>query len=474
MATVDDTHTTRIPDADETSLVSEIADTDEAGAEALAAAVGQSFVDDEGGDDASSSGGTVDLKKLLHAEVAPSKSLVIIWILFAAELGFDLITTAIAFVATMSKSTQCCGHTVYMGPLPMTTAIPFFFLIIAEITFLVRAILLTLWPSIFEAARVAAHGKDEDGEEDDQIGFEVNIEKTGSESTAESDEETSSESSPDDDSHTDSKAKEGTKEEPEAESKSGAGAADDPKTGSNSPDGTATAADDEGSASDKGVESSSVGSIEDTVFRETDPEFVETTAARRQKSGFWKRACCSFLKWNARVVLAVLNLLTLANPFFGCLIAYILLYQSDKNESFVVLGIESLSIILHFVSVRMEGGLRTWYSKLLHSVILLPFLVTVILVLVFLREGGMCYTVETKLFRFTGCEVCPDTLLPPVDGMCGNSTLEGIGGFREELGNIKESFHSFGNLKNIASIAARGAHQDEYCSEETNFCFFEF
>jgi hypothetical protein len=37
------------------------------------------------------------LQKLrIIAEITPPKSLVIIWILMAAELGFDLITTGIA------------------------------------------------------------------------------------------------------------------------------------------------------------------------------------------------------------------------------------------------------------------------------------------------------------------------------------------------------------------------------------------
>ena len=74
-------------------------------------------------------------------------------------------------------------------------------------------------------------------------------------------------------------------------------------------------------------------------------------------------------------VLAKLNLLTLLNPFlFGCLVAYVLLYQSDKTKCLVVPTIESFSIVLHLVSVRLEGGLRTRYSEAFRSIALLPFL----------------------------------------------------------------------------------------------------
>ena len=158
----------------------------EEGLQALAVAVAEP-IDGDDDDDDDESTATTDLRKLINAEVTPPKSLVVIWILMAVELGFDLITTGIAFVSTLGTD-KCCGHTVYMGPLPMTTSIPFFFLIVAEITFLIRAILLTLWPSVFEASRVAAHGTDDttdnyygdDDDVDDQVGFEVALAKSES------------------------------------------------------------------------------------------------------------------------------------------------------------------------------------------------------------------------------------------------------------------------------------------------------
>eukprot|EP00536_Pseudo-nitzschia_multiseries_P016818 jgi/Psemu1/292721/fgenesh1_pg.1247_\ len=452
------------------SVENETIEIDE-GPEALAAAVDLS-VDDAGvgdgdDDDESTGSSTVTLHKLIHAEVNPPKSLVLIWALMAAELGFDLITTAIAFFSTIGKQ-DCCGHRVYLGPLPVTTSIPFFFLIATEITFLGRAILLTLWPSIFEARRVEFHGNDGGDDEnvfdDHQVGFEVTLT-----TSKDDDEKSKCQSNHDgDDDDDDGNQNRNQNDEDGTDKTEIEGDAlqsrDDEKTERNEPKSPSSTSDaDETIPQDE----------ENVPRRDKTPIFVDTSAKPKQENCL-RRTCCCFLRWNARMVLWVLNLLTLLNPFFGCLIAYILLYQSDKTECFVVLGIESLSIVLHFVSVRLEGGLRTWWSKALHSVALIPFLVSVILVLVFLREGGMCYSVESELFLFSGCEVCPDTLVPPVDGKCGNTTLEGVGGFQKELANLGNSFTSVGALKNITNLAKRGAEQGDYCSSEVNFCFFEF
>ena len=360
------------------------------------------------------------LQKLrITAEITPPKSLVIIWILMAAELGFDLITTGIAFFSSMAGKTECCGSNASMGPFPMATTVPFFLLIVAEITFLGRAILLTLWPRTYETSRIATHG----GTDDDEVGFEVTIQG-------------------------------GSKTKPKR---------------------------------DDNVQE---------LYNNEIPEFINGRNRNSKKSrggcfcSCLKCFCSCFLRWNARMVLCILNLLTLLNPFFGCLIAWILLYQSDKTESFIVLGIESLSIILHFISVRMEGGLRTWYSKLLHSVAILPFLVTVTLVLVYIREGGVCYSVEKEMFSFSGCEICPDTLLPPdINGMCFESTSDGGGGNYTSSsvyslagsGGFLQDVQDLGNINgikdiqnNFANLIDRGADQDSYCSPDTNFCFYKF
>ena len=147
---------------------------------------------------------------------------------------------------------------------------------------------------------------------------------------------------------------------------------------------------------------------DDEKRRTLDNIDLKDSKSRSKKCfGFIRRGCCCFLRWNAKMILTVLNLLTLANPFFGCLLAWILLYRSDKTESFVMIGIECVSVTLHLISVRMEGGLRTWRSKLVHSVSIVPILVTIILVMFYIREGGVCYLVESEIFLFSGCEVCP-------------------------------------------------------------------
>lgn len=342
-------------------------------------------------------------------EVQPPKTLVFIWVLMAVELGFDLVTTIIAFAATYATGDQyCCGHTIYLGPLPLSTTVPFFLLILAELSFLGRAILLTLWPSIFASDDTSSTTSEEDE------GFEVKLSnKSTSASTADGKDE-------------DSRGSE--REEVQA------GASVKLQVG-HSPN--------------------------------NDDEVEEATARpKNRKGGLGKFLCCC-LRWNAKLTLTALNMLTLLNPFFGCLIAWMLLYQSDKNEAFVVLGLEGFSIILHFISVRLEGGLKTWCSRLIHSVTILPFLISVTLILVYLREGGVCYDVQRQLFLFSGCAVCPDTLAPPdLDGMCGDTALEGSGGLAEDFGSLQ--------WNNIGSLAERGAYQDSYCSETTNFCFYTF
>lgn len=171
--------------------------------------------------------------------------------------------------------------------------------------------------------------------------------------------------------------------------------------------------------------------------------------------------CCCVSTWTSRTLLGYLNCMTIINPFFGCLIAYILLYQSDKTQSFSVLGIEFLSIVVHIVAVKMVGGLQTCGSKVVHSIVFIPFLITIVFVSLFIREGGMCYVVETRRFGYSGCEICPITMRPPnIDGNCREDMhpdgIEGV--FGEGIGSILE----------------RGVEQGDYCSRSTNFCFFEF
>ena len=106
--------------------------------------------------------------------------------------------------------------------------------------------------------------------------------------------------------------------------------------------------------------------------------------------------------------MAVLGFLVLLNPFFGCVIAWMLMYQSDKDEAFIVLGLEGASLMLHFISVWIEGSVKNCRTFLIQMIPLIPFLASIGLTAFYLKQGGICYSVEKELFSFQGCEVCED------------------------------------------------------------------
>ena len=115
----------------------------------------------------------------------------------------------------------------------------------------------------------------------------------------------------------------------------------------------------------------------------------------------------------------IINWLVMLNPFFGFMVAWMLLYQSSKTDSFVVLGLEAASLLLHWSSVYLEGQKQTWCSLAIHMVPAVPFAVTVIVVLIYLNEGGVCYLVEREIFWYEGCALCTDGSIPDaVDGSC--------------------------------------------------------
>ena len=152
-----------------------------------------------------------------------------------------------------------------------------------------------------------------------------------------------------------------------------------------------------------------------------------------------------------------------------------LLYQSDKTESFVVLGLEGGSIILHFASVYLEGSCTTFCGFLFHCIPLIPFFVSIGLVFFYLRQGGVCYLVEDELFLFTGCEICPNGY-PPQDNLCFvNGT-----NFTVEDGSLFDLDFSSGNLNDLKDGLLRRTEQGTYCGNEldtgpdVNFCFFSY
>jgi len=291
-------------------------------------------------------------EKFKKVEEKPKRGLVVIWLVVGAELSFDLGQTIIAFRAMLEEG-DCCGYELNLGPLPLTVATPFIFLVCLELVVLFRAVTISLWPSI--------------------------LDKTTS-----------------------------------------------------SPDG-------EGGSGRLG----------------------------------WALSCCNCFKWSVKTLLKFINVLVLLNPFFGCIIAWILLYQSDKSESFMVLGLEGGSIILHFISVKLEGSVQTFCGFLTHCIPLIPFIASISLTLFYLKQEGICYIVEQSLFAFQGCEICPNNF-PPIEGNClinGTNVTIADGGFLN-LGDID-------NLDNLNGLTSSTAQQETFCGDthegwNTNFCFFGY
>eukprot|EP00526_Cylindrotheca_closterium_P011255 CAMPEP_0113649112 /NCGR_PEP_ID=MMETSP0017_2-20120614/26081_1 /TAXON_ID=2856 /ORGANISM="Cylindrotheca closterium" /LENGTH=493 /DNA_ID=CAMNT_0000561435 /DNA_START=86 /DNA_END=1567 /DNA_ORIENTATION=+ /assembly_acc=CAM_ASM_000147 len=256
----------------------------------------------------------------------PPKGVIIIWFLIAVELLFDLVTTSFAFKAFFEESRTCCGEKIDSGSIPLATALPFAFLVIAELGFLVRAMRLTMWPP------------------------------TVSE-------------------------------------------------------------------------------------EELDPN----------------RSCISklFFGSNPGIVIFIINLLTVINPFFGFIIAWMLIYQSDEQEAYFVIGMESIAVILHFISVHYEGQARTFLGKIMHSLVIIPFLATGVLLSWFLQVRGICYNSEVNLFWFEGCEVCP-TGVPPENSLC--PIIETVNGTNITVGY--EQYYLW------------ELEQTNYCDGEFRMCFF--
>ena len=189
----------------------------------------------------------------------------------------------------------------------------------------------------------------------------------------------------------------------------------------------------------------------------------------------WRLCACNCFKFSVKSLLRIIHVLVLLNPFFGCIIAWMLLYQSDKAESFLVLGLEGGSIILHFISIKLEGSVRNFRQFIFHCMPLIPFLATVILTLVYLKQEGVCYIVSQAVFQFQGCEICPNGF-PPIDGKCvlDNGTIVEItdGGFLDLSDSV---------LNNPGALTKATAQQGTFCGTEhdgwpntTAFCFYGY
>lgn len=150
-----------------------------------------------------------------------------------------------------------------------------------------------------------------------------------------------------------------------------------------------------------------VGGDDDTET--DDPE--DPSRGGKQKRSAFTRYCCCFLRWKLKFLLQAVNFLVLLNPFFGCVIAWILMYQSDKTESFIVLGLEGASLILHFASVWLEGSFQTCKQIAFHCIPLVPFFISIGLIFYYLKQGGVVSPFIPDVGIF--CIVLHHSITPP-------------------------------------------------------------
>lgn len=120
-------------------------------------------------------------------------------------------------------------------------------------------------------------------------------------------------------------------------------------------------------------------------------------------------------------LISIVNFLTVINPYFGFLIAWVLMYQAEKGSSIAVICLVTITILLHLMSLYLQRTVRKWWVKLIHASILLPFLCTIVMVGWYGQQDGICYNVDGESFWHTGCEVCGNGS-PPVNGnLCAES-----------------------------------------------------
>ena len=115
--------------------------------------------------------------------------------------------------------------------------------------------------------------------------------------------------------------------------------------------------------------------------------------------------------------------------------------------------------VLNCLEVLLEGERVTkfvFFKKI--GLPFIPFLVVVVVTIVYLQYGGVCYWVERSLFWYKGCQLCGDGV-PPVNGMC-------------PVGNITNSTNS----TNVTWVTVDQVDliQGTYCSETRNTCFFNY
>lgn len=118
-------------------------------------------------------------------------------------------------------------------------------------------------------------------------------------------------------------------------------------------------------------------------------------------------------------LLKVLQWLFLLNPFFGCVVTFGLLYQSSRTEALIVFGLEGISLFLQWTAVYFEGSEITRCKIMIHALPIIPFLITIAVMVYYLENEGVCY--RNGNLSFNGCELCEGGIPPSVGGSCPNN-----------------------------------------------------
>jgi hypothetical protein len=99
------------------------------------------------------------------------------------------------------------------------------------------------------------------------------------------------------------------------------------------------------------------------------------------------------------------------------------MYQSDKTEALIVMGLKAFSILLHFVSVHLEQSASTLKLKLIHVLAIIPWVATFVMTTLYLQKGGVCYDSGMESFWYKGRKIYPDGSAPVDGANCAITTL---------------------------------------------------
>lgn len=101
----------------------------------------------------------------------------------------------------------------------------------------------------------------------------------------------------------------------------------------------------------------------------------------------------------------IIEWILLANPFLGCLLTWVLLYEvNDAGQAILILVLNSSSMFFKYCTVIVERAKCSVTTCVLNVVPLFPFAATIFIVNFYMQKGGICW--RDGSFWFDGCEMC--------------------------------------------------------------------